>query len=235
MGACGGDENGSSPAPWARSTPGTPCDWSGPACCRRRPCAKREYHRWLPASVRAATRSVRTRVPPAHTNGSPPFPAIPISILHRLVESDGVVAGGADVIMPVGCGGLPRIGRWWSDLLGSGAFPQDRGGWGTRGCAPTGRARPGGARFLQGADGPEAVGRVALRRERGGPGVFGAPDTVLETGPQPDAARHSPATKAHLPWTCAGLSSPHHSGRRGALTPCSAPQQRKPEANPPGL
>ena len=127
MGACGGDENGSSPAPWARSTPGTPCDRSGPACCRRRPCAKREYHRWLPASVRAATRSVRTRVPPAHTNGSPPFPAIPISILHRLVESDGVVAGGADVIMPVGCGGLPRVGRWWSDLLGSGGLPA--GSW----------------------------------------------------------------------------------------------------------
>lgn len=120
MGACGGDEDGSSPAPWARSTPGTPCDRSGPACCRRGPCAKREYHRWLPAWVRAATRSVRTRVPPAHTNGSPPFPAIPISILHRLVESDGVVAGGADVIMPVGCGGLPRVGRWWSDLLGRG-------------------------------------------------------------------------------------------------------------------
>ena len=76
---------------------------------------------------------------------------------------------------------------------------------------------------------------MVLRRERGGPGVFGAPDTVLETGPQPDTARHSPATKAHLPWTCAGLSSPHHSGRRSALTPCSAPQQRKPEANPPGL
>ena len=37
----------------------------------RGPCAKREYHRWLPASVRAATRSVRTTVPSRHAKGSP--------------------------------------------------------------------------------------------------------------------------------------------------------------------
>ena len=34
-------------------------------------CAKREYHRWLPASVRAATRSVRTTVPSRHAKGLP--------------------------------------------------------------------------------------------------------------------------------------------------------------------
>ena len=41
MGAGGGDENGSSRAPRARSAPGSQCDRSGPACCRRRPCAYR--------------------------------------------------------------------------------------------------------------------------------------------------------------------------------------------------
>ena len=39
MVAGGGDENGSSRAPRARSAPGSQCDRSGPARCRRRPCA----------------------------------------------------------------------------------------------------------------------------------------------------------------------------------------------------
>ena len=53
------------------------------------------------------------------------------SIFHWLVEwgLGGVVAGVVGLIMPVGCGGLPRVVSRWSGLSGGQrVFLQDRGG-----------------------------------------------------------------------------------------------------------
>lgn len=94
--------HGSSPAPRARSAPGIPRGRSKPARCRRRPCAypstAGDYR--TRCGPRPGTRSLRTRVPPAHTNGSP----VPCEPVQDVSDVGGSLGDDLQSLMQVAAG-----------------------------------------------------------------------------------------------------------------------------------
>ena len=195
-----------------------------------------ECRRWLPAWVRAATRSVRTRVASRRAKGSP---------LRRSLSGTSVMSGDrwamtSRASRAVAVGGGPRdpgvAGQ--GPRIGAVLGPQHRG------CLD-----PGGDGPLMGSGVVGAVvgGRPAVDGTRGGDGYVGSgtighprgaflasrfswSKTTLMHGSACTPLRHTPAPllshpSAQTTSTTTPARKPHYSKRSDTPTPPSTPQQ----------